>query len=108
MKKIALILMMLASTAAATDLSNYIGYTIAAQKTIVGYVDQNGRRGDSFEGCKYGRKIIFDDNTYLTCTEYDYAYAYAYAYAYRPDAILLVRNGSWVMIVDDEAYDMQN
>lgn len=102
MKRLALLAALLASPATSCDLSQYIGYTIAAQKTIVGYVDQNGEKDDSFKGCDFGRKIIFDDNTYLTCTEY------AYSYAYRPDATLLVRDGTWVMIVDDETYEMQN
>lgn len=85
----------------ASTLGEYVGYTIAAKETIVGWVDEDeGKKGDSFEGCEYGRKILFDDGRYLTCAEY------GYQYAYRPEAVLLVRSGRIIMIVDDDAYDM--
>jgi hypothetical protein len=90
------------STVLASDLGSYVGYTIAAKKTIVGFVDEDGERDSSFKGCKYGRKIIFDDQTYLTCG------TYSYTYAYRPDAIILVRGGSWLMLVENESYEMRN
>ncbi len=84
-------------------LSDYIGYTIVAEKTIVGWVDERReKKGDSFEGCDYGRIIIFDDQTYLKCSDY------GYQYSHRPDAIILVRSGRFVMIVEDDAYDMDN
>jgi hypothetical protein len=89
------------SNVLANDLGEYVGYTIVAKKTIVRYVDKDGNGKDSFEGCNYGRKIIFEDQTYLTCA------SYGYHYAYRPEALLLVRNGSWIMLVDDESFDMQ-
>lgn len=98
------VLLSMSSTPALSDaadtLSDYIGFTIAAKKTIVGRID-DGERDDDFEGCDYGRIIIFDDNTYLECAEY------GYQYAYRPEAILLVRSGRVVMIVEDDAYDMR-
>jgi hypothetical protein len=85
----------------ADTLADYIGYTIAAKKTIVGWVDEGReKKGEAFEGCQYGRVIIFDDRTYLKCAEY------GYQYAYRPEAVLLVRSGRIVMIVEDDAYDM--
>jgi hypothetical protein len=90
------------SAAYASDIGQFVGYTIAAKKTIVGYQDENGKGDSSFEGCNFGRKIIFTDQTYLTCTSYNYQYAY------RPDAVLLVRNGSWIMLVEGERYDMKN
>lgn len=86
----------------AADMGDYIGWTIAAKKTISGYVDEEGEQQTSFKGCKHGRKILFTDQTYLTCT------GYGYQYAYRPDAYLLVRNGAWVMLVEHDAYDMRN
>lgn len=86
----------------ATDtLSDYIGYTVAAKKTIVGFVNDDGEKEDGFQGCNHGRVIIFSDNTYLECDDY------GYQYAYRPDAVLLVRSGRIVMIVEDDAYDMR-
>jgi hypothetical protein len=103
MNKMLLIFMPLAfSTVFASDIGQFVGYTIAAKKTIAGYQDDNGKSDSSFEGCNFGRKIIFADQTYLTCT------SYSYQYAYRPEAILLVRNGSWIMLVESERYDMRN
>lgn len=85
----------------ADTLEDYIGYTIAAKKTVVGWVDEGReKKGEAFEGCQHGRVIIFDDRTYLKCAEY------GYQYAYRPEAVLLVRSGRIVMIVEDDAYDM--
>lgn len=100
------ILLSLSTTAranTASALAKYVGFSIVAKKTITGWIDQDGsKKGDSFEGCEYGRLIIFDDNTYLTCT------AYGYQYDYMPDAILMVKSGKIVMIVGDQAYDMIN
>ena len=84
------------------SVSEYVGYTVSATKTIVGYVDEDGKRDDSFEGCDFERKIVFQDNTYLTCASYQYHYAY------RPEATLLVRNNSWIMLVDGESFEMKN
>ena len=108
-KKILLLLSLLAllmvGPAFGIDWNQYQGYTIVGKKTIVGYIQINGstrKEGDSFNGCRYNRWIVFDDNTVLKCT------GYTYQYAYRPDAIILVRAGNWVMIVDGEEYDMEN
>jgi hypothetical protein len=82
-------------------MGRYVGYTIVAEKTVKGWVDPSkGTQGDSFEGCEYGRQIIFDDNTYLTCT------SYSYSYSYRPSALLLSNGTAFVMVVQDEAYAM--
>lgn len=72
------------------------------EKAITGYVDDKGNEKSQFDRCNFGRKIMFDDRTYLTCR------GYSYHYAYRPDAILLVRNNSWLMIVDDEEFEVSN
>ena len=97
-----LLLVMSGVVQAYGGLGDYVGYVIAAKKTIVGYQNSDGKRADSFEGCDFGRAIIFDDNTYLTCS------GYGYQYAYRPEAVLLVRNGSWKMVVGGSTYDMRN
>lgn len=88
--------------ASATDMGNYVGWTIVADKRIAGYVDEKGNEKSQFDGCNYGWKIIFDDRTFLTCS------GYHYHYAYHPEAILLVRGGAWTMLVNDDAYDMRN
>ncbi|WP_172201092.1 hypothetical protein [Campylobacter sp. RM16188] len=49
-----------------------IGYTIVDVKTVA----------DDFEGCDYDKKIIFTDDTYVTCN------SYGYSYSYRPKAVI--------------------
>jgi hypothetical protein len=92
-----------ASTYAFNDFlfSRLIGYTIVASKTIAGYMDRDGRTGTDFQGCNYGRVIVFSDNTVLTCSEYNYEYSY------QPTAILLVKGSSIKMIVESNIFDMQ-
>lgn len=92
----------LVSADVASQLQQYVGYTIVAVLDIVGYQDSNGKHGDSFEGCEYGRVIIFEGNKALTCT------GYGYHYGYRPKALVLSRGGSFKMIVDSDVYDMHN
>jgi hypothetical protein len=87
--------MLLLGIARADDcrsMKKYVGYTIVAVKTIPG----------SFQGCEHGKAIVFEDKTYLTCSEY------GYQYSFRPDAVLLVKRSQWVMIVDGTAYEMRN
>jgi hypothetical protein len=87
----------------ASDLRDYVGYTIVAVLTITGFRDEDGTGKDgAFEGCKNGRTIIFEGNQALKCDGYNYQYAY------RPDAVILARNGSWKMIVENETYEMQH
>lgn len=76
------------------------GYTIIATPTIVGWYDESGHKGDAFEGCDYGRTIVFDNNKILTCR------SYRYHYAYRPKATLLSNGGSYKMIVGEDVYNM--
>lgn len=100
----ALILAILSAPALAQSdyaLSNLQGYTVIGRKTIAGWYDDNGAKGDSFEGCDFGRVIVFDDNRILNCREYHYQYAY------RPTAIILYNGASFKMIVDNTVYDMQ-
>ena len=85
----------------ASDLEQLTGYSIAATKTIVGYRDEDGKTGTDFQGCQYGRKIIFDDNTYLTCSEYNYQYSY------RPKVVLLTDGSQIKMVVGDHIYNMR-
>jgi len=85
----------------ADTLEDLVGYTIVASKTIDGWQDAGGKKGDSFEGCEYGRTIIFADNKILHCAIYNYQYSY------RPTAVILSNGSQFKMIVDDEVYDMQ-
>jgi hypothetical protein len=78
------------------------GYTIVGVFTITGYKDEDGTGKNQFDGCQYGRTIIFDDSKILTCA------GYAYHYAYRPEALVLVKGGNFKMLVEGEIFDMQN
>lgn len=86
---------------AAADLSDYVGYSIIANKTVEGYVDPDGKSDDSFEGCEHDRKIVFTDGTYLVCA------TYSYSYSYRPEAVILANGTSLVMIVNNNEYRMR-
>ncbi|MBA3613391.1 MAG: hypothetical protein H0W49_10885 [Nitrospirales bacterium] len=93
----------------ADKLDDLVGYTIVAEKTIVGWYDDNEHEEGSFNGCSYERVILFQDNTGLTCAEY------GYMYAYRPKAIILAKQSKIgehayydiKMVVGDEIYDMR-
>lgn len=81
--------------------AEYRDYQVVGTYSVTGYADEDGTRGDHFEGCDYGRMIILNDSQSLTCKSYQYAYEYA------PRAEVL-RNGSdYVMIVNGVAYRMQ-
>lgn len=96
-----LLVPMAASADLAGELESYVGYTIVAVKTIAGYVDEKKGKKDDFEGCDYGRKIIFSDGTFLACS------SYGYQYAYRPKALILSNGSGFVMLVDSNSYNMQ-
>lgn len=91
-----------------SELEQLVGYTIVASKTIERWYGDDGEKGDDFEGCEFGRTIVFSDRTKLTCTTYEYAYSYM------PTAIIFAKsvqyNGKsmtlYKMLVEDELYDM--
>lgn len=57
----------------ADKLDHYVGYTIVMSKTVKGWISDDGTKsGKDFSGCEYGRKIIFTDDTYVTCSSYGY------------------------------------
>jgi hypothetical protein len=85
----------------ADELSHLVGYTIIDTKTIEGWYDEDGKKGDSFEGCEFGRTIVFSDNRVLRCSEYNYQYSSM------PTAIILSNGQQFKMIVEDTVYDMQ-
>jgi hypothetical protein len=82
------------------DLSDLIGYTIVARKTVAGYIEK-GKRKPDFEGCDFDRIIVFDDNTGVRCA------TYSYSYFYRPDAFIFSRGaGLMKMCIEGELYDI--
>ena len=76
------------SAYAYTNWSSLIGYTVIHTGVITGFIDKDGRRGDDFEGCDYGRKLIIDDQYMVACS------SYIYHYAYRPDVVVLSRGSN--------------
>ena len=104
-KRVAALAIALISLPAFADISyeleRLVGYTIIDVKTVDGWYDDDGEKGDSFEGCEHGRKIVFTDNRILTCA------TYRYHYAYRPRAVILSNGSSYKMILDDDVYDMR-
>jgi len=97
---VAVAVMLTGQARAECDLSELIGYTLLAQKTISGYI-QDGKRGDDFEGCDFDRTIVFDDNTGVRCM------TFSYTYSFRPDAYIFASGpGSMKMCVDNELYDV--
>jgi hypothetical protein len=87
----------------ADQLSSYTGYTIVASKRIERWVSSDQKqKGDGFEGCEYGRSIIFSDGTYLDCSSYGYMYAYG------ARALILSNGSNVIMIVRDRVFRMSS
>ena len=83
------------------DISDYVGWTIIYSGTVTGYVDENGKKEDDFEGCEYGRILIVDYTKKVTCAEYNYAYAY------HPDIVVMSNGSSLKACIDNEMYVVQ-
>lgn len=90
-----------ASADLASQLRDFVGYTVLEVKTIAGWRDADGKSGEGFEGCSLGRTIIFDDNKAATCS------GFGFQHAFRPSAVILSRQGDFKMVVEDEIYDLQ-
>lgn len=82
------------------DVSKYVGWSIIYSGTVTGYIDDDGEKKDSFEGCNYGRRLIIDYTKAVTCD------TYSYSYAYHPDVVILTRGDNAVACIDDEIYDI--
>lgn len=85
---------------AEVDLSDLVGFTLVQEKTIVGRIE-NGKYEEGYEGCTYGRILVFDDETGVECAEYNYQYAY------RPTAFIFARGSSLKVVVDDDVMDVR-
>lgn len=83
------------------DISDYVGWQIIHSGTVTGYIDDNGVKQDSFEGCEWGRQLIIDYSLAVTCA------TYSYSYAYNPDIVILSNGNSLAACIDDEMYDVQ-
>ncbi len=82
-------------------ISDYVGWTIIYSGTVTGYIDENGREEDDFEGCEYGRILIVDYTKQVICSEYNYSFAY------RPDIVVMTNGASLKACIDNEMYDIR-
>ena len=82
------------------DLSQVVGYQLAAGKTIEGYVQDNQVvRG--YTGCLPGRVLVFTDNTGVRCKE-----TFLHS-AHLPKAYLFAKSANDLKLcVDDDMYDV--
>ncbi|MBR9834776.1 MAG: hypothetical protein GYB42_06215 [Alphaproteobacteria bacterium] len=88
------------------ELEDLVGYKIEAVKTVSGWIDEDdGKVGneDDWEGCRYKRRIIFDDGTSLVCSSYRYSSAWG-----EQEAVIFVRHSSRKVCIDDEVMDVRN
>ncbi len=83
------------------DISDYVGWKIIYSGTVTGYIDDNGKKEDDFEGCEYGRVLIVDYIKRVTCSEYNYSYAY------HPDIVVMSNGSSLKACIDNEMYDVR-
>ena len=75
MRMSAVLVLSLTSTARADGadiLSNYVGYTVIAVKTVESFADRGKDKKDGFEVCDYSRVIVFTDGTAVTCNSYSF------------------------------------
>lgn len=84
----------------ASKLRSLVGWTIIHSGSVTGYIDKDGKKKDSYEGCEYGRKLIIDYQYVVTCQ------TYTYSYAYNPDAVLFAKSGSFKLLVESEVLDV--
>jgi len=89
-----------ASARAECDLGEVVGWTLIAEKTVEGYVE-DGKKEDSYEGCDYDRVLIFTDDTAVRCAEYHYSYAY------RPEAYIFSDGTLLKACIDDDMIDLR-
>jgi hypothetical protein len=81
-------------------LSRLEGYTLIKVGEITGWRDSNGKKGDAFEGCDYGRVLTVDYSLQVTCA------GYGYSYSYHPKAFFFRRGSNIKMIVESDIYDV--
>lgn len=98
MKKLLFIILATVLNANIIDYSDLKGYTLIEVKKVQG----------TFNGCNYDTKIVFTDNTTVTCS------TYTYAYAFNPEAAIFAQKTIYKgkdymllkMIVNDKIYDL--
>lgn len=90
----------------ADDFEDLTGYEITGVKGVAGWVDKSaGETGDEteWEGCRYNRKIIFDDGTMLICEQYDSGRAWG-----AQEAVIFEKYNDIKVCIDDELYNVKD
>jgi hypothetical protein len=82
------------------EVSEDKNWSIIYTGTVTGYRDSNGKRGDDFEGCDFGRDLILDYSKKVTCDTYDYTYSYM------PDIEIYSNGYSLKACIEDTLYDV--
>ncbi len=78
-----------------------VGSQLLARKTITAWIEQ-GREQDGYQGCTFGRVLVFGDRTGVACTSFNFQFAF------RPQAeIWAVGGGGWLLCVDGNEMDVQ-
>lgn len=88
------------------EFEDLVGYEIEDVKTVAGWIDEDdGKVGneDDWEGCRYNRKIIFDDGSSVMCKTYHYSNAWG-----PQKAVIFTRHSSQKVCIDDELMDVRN
>ena len=83
-----------------SQLKRLEGYTLIRVGEITGWQNSDGKRGDAFEGCDYGRRLFIDGGLQVTCQ------SYSYSYSYRPTAFFFKRGSTLKMIIENDVYDV--
>lgn len=87
------------------ELKTLVGYEVQSVKTVAGWIDEDaGKVGneDDWEGCRYNRKIIFDDGTSVTCTTYHHGSAWG-----SQKAVIFAKYSDQIVCIDDELMDVK-
>jgi hypothetical protein len=87
------------------ELNTLVGYEIQSVKTVAGWIDEDaGKVGneDDWEGCRYDRKIIFDDGTTVVCTTYHHGSAWG-----KQKAVIFAKYSDQIVCIDDELMEVK-
>jgi hypothetical protein len=83
------------------ELGRLEGWTILGTYQITGWKDRDGKKGDAYEGCNYGRVLILNYQFAVTCS------GYWYEYAYHPTVVILAKGSGVKMILNGTIRDVQ-
>ena len=82
-------------------MSGLVGWKVTYLGTVTGYIDENGKEEDGFEGCKFGRKLILRPFKEVTCT------GFKYSYSLRPKIVILSKGYSKKACINNKLYGIR-